>query len=34
MPFELAPWGDHYGEVRDRFGVKFALVVAGSAVQH
>ncbi|WP_370239935.1 VOC family protein [Brachybacterium sp. EE-P12] len=34
MPFGLAPWGDHYGEVRDRFGVKFALVVAGGAVQH
>lgn len=33
MPFELAPWGDHYGEVRDRFGVKFALVVAGSAAR-
>ncbi|HKM24050.1 MAG TPA: VOC family protein, partial [Corynebacterium sp.] len=21
MPFEPAPWGDHYGQVRDRFGV-------------
>lgn len=21
MPFELAPWGDHYGQVKDRFGV-------------
>lgn len=29
MPFELAPWGDHYGQVLDRFGVMFALVVAG-----
>lgn len=29
MPFELAPWGDHYGQVIDRFGVKFALVVGG-----
>lgn len=21
MPFEQAPWGDHYGQVKDRFGV-------------
>ena len=21
MPFEPAPWGDHHGQVRDRFGV-------------
>ncbi|MDO5669362.1 MAG: VOC family protein [Corynebacterium sp.] len=21
MPFEQAPWGDHYGQVRDQFGV-------------
>ncbi|ATG56111.1 VOC family protein [Brachybacterium ginsengisoli] len=21
MPFELAPWGDHYGQSKDRFGV-------------
>ncbi len=33
MPFELAPWGDHYGQVVDRFGVMFALVVAGSSAQ-
>lgn len=33
MPFELAPWGDHYGQVVDRFGVMFALVVAGSSTQ-
>ncbi|MFC0673652.1 VOC family protein [Brachybacterium hainanense] len=30
MPFELAPWGDHYGQVTDRFGVMWALVVGGS----
>ena len=29
MPFELAPWGDHYGQVIDKFGVMWALVVAG-----
>ena len=33
MPFELAPWGDHYGQVVDRFGVMFALVVGGSSTQ-
>ena len=30
MPFELAPWGDHYGQVHDRFGVMFAVVVMGA----
>jgi len=30
MPFELAPWGDHYGQVKDRFGVMFAFVVMGT----
>ena len=29
MPFELAPWGDHYGQVTDRFGVLWAIVVEG-----
>lgn len=29
MPFALAPWGDHYGQVRDPFGVLWALVVSG-----
>lgn len=29
MPFELAPWGDHYGQVKDKFGVLWALVVPG-----
>ena len=32
MPFALAPWGDHYGQVVDHYGVMFApLVVGGSA---
>ncbi len=35
MPFELAPWGgDHYGQVKDRFGVLWALVVPGEHPQH
>lgn len=29
MPFELAPWGDHYGQVFDRFGVMWAINVPG-----
>ncbi|WP_076477464.1 VOC family protein [Williamsia sterculiae] len=29
MPFEVAPWGDHYGQVRDRFGVVWQIVVPG-----
>lgn len=27
MPFEPAPWGDHYGQVRDRFGVRWQVDV-------
>lgn len=30
MPFERAPWGDHYGQTRDRFGVLWAVAVAHS----
>lgn len=30
MPFALAPWGDHYGQVRDQFGVLWALVVSSN----
>ncbi len=30
MPFALAPWGDHYGQVKDCFGVMFAFVVMGT----
>ncbi|GAA4811991.1 VOC family protein [Tomitella cavernea] len=26
MPFEVAPWGDLYGQVVDKFGVKWAVV--------
>lgn len=29
MPFDLAPWGDHYGQVTDRFGVLWAVMVPG-----
>lgn len=29
MPFEQAPWGDHYGQVKDRYGVLFHLNVEG-----
>lgn len=29
MPFEQAPWGDHYGQVFDKFGVMWALNVPG-----
>lgn len=28
MPFEQAPWGSHYGQVFDRFGVMWAFDVA------
>lgn len=30
MPFEKAPWGDHYGQVKDRYGVLWAFSVASS----
>ena len=35
MPLALAPWGDWYGQVRDRFGAAFHLsvIVAGDAPQ-
>lgn len=23
MPLELAPWGDHYGQLTDRFGISW-----------
>lgn len=29
MPFEQAPWGDHYGQVKDRFGVMWQIDVPG-----
>ena len=31
MPFEVAPWGDHYGQVHDRFGIRWDVVVAGAS---
>lgn len=30
MPFEPAPWGDTYGQVKDRFGVKWDVNVEGA----
>ncbi|HMT50221.1 VOC family protein [Dietzia sp. UBA5065] len=30
MPFEMAPWGDHYGQVRDRFGIRWDVNVPGT----
>lgn len=30
MPFEVAPWGDHYGQVRDRFGIRWDVNVPGA----
>ncbi|QGF23019.1 VOC family protein [Raineyella fluvialis] len=29
MPFALAPWGDTYGQVKDRFGVIWSFVAPG-----
>lgn len=31
MPFEEAPWGDHYGQAFDKFGVMWAFDVPGGA---
>lgn len=31
MPFELAPWGDMYGQVKDRFGIRWDVNVPGEA---
>lgn len=31
MPFEVAPWGDHYGQVHDRFGIRWDVNVPGAA---
>lgn len=30
MPFEQSPWGSHYGQVFDKFGVMWAFDVPGS----
>lgn len=30
MPFEQAPWGDHYGQVTDRFGVMWQVNVSAA----
>jgi PhnB protein len=29
MPFEKAPWGDHYGQVHDKFGLRWDVDVPG-----
>lgn len=29
MPFEKAPWGDHFGQVTDRFGISWMFNAAG-----
>lgn len=31
MPFEQAPWGDRYGQVHDRFGIRWDVNVPGDA---
>lgn len=31
MPLEVAPWGDAFGELTDRFGVKWMMNIAGAA---
>lgn len=31
MPFDKAPWGDHYGQVKDKYGVLWAFNVAANA---
>lgn len=30
MPFERAPWGDDYGQVRDHFGIRWDVMVPGT----
>lgn len=30
MPFEKAPWGDYYGQVKDKYGVLWAFSVASA----
>lgn len=32
MAFAKAPWGDHYGRIRDRFGVQWDLLVPAGYV--
>jgi PhnB protein len=29
MPLELAPWGDHYGQLTDQFGIGWMVNIAG-----
>ena len=30
MPLEVAPWGDAFGQLTDRFGVSWMVNIAGS----
>ena len=30
MPFETAPWGDLYGQVKDKFGIRWDINVPGA----
>jgi PhnB protein len=30
MPLEKAPWGDYYGDLADRFGVKWLVNISGA----
>ncbi len=31
MPLEQAPWGDHFGQLTDRFGIGWMFNIAGTA---
>lgn len=33
VPLEKAPWGDHFGQLTDRFGVAWMVNIAGQGVQ-
>jgi PhnB protein len=33
VPLEKAPWGDHYGQLTDRFGIAWMVNIAGQGEQ-
>ncbi|PFG40989.1 PhnB protein [Georgenia soli] len=33
VPLEMAPWGDHFGQLTDRFGVAWMVNIAGQGGQ-
>ncbi len=33
VPLEVAPWGDAFGQVKDRFGINWLVNIAGSGSQ-